>query len=331
MHRASRHNVFRFCRDRWAIFAATLYLTLTLTQPAQAKTFHCEEGDVACLIAAINTANANGHKNTIVLEACAYILTAIDNATNGPNGLPSITSTLTIKGAGADATTITRVPSLFGFRLMYVGASGNLTLEGVTLSAGGQGLFNDGGTVHIVQSAITGNGGPLTDTGGGLFNEGGIIQIVQSAITGNNVHGNGGGLYNDAGDVTIEDSTFAMNSADTAGGLLSINGTLTIRESRFSHNGATFAAGGVVLLGGGSALITKSTFDGNSSGGGAGAIALSGGGGTLVVTDSAFTENRGGFPSPDGVDIFDTAATVTTPIPLSLATGWWGQLLTGGH
>src|SRR5262249_23723696 len=106
----------------------------------QAATFSCTAGDVHCLITAINKANANGRlHNTIALEAGTYTLTNIDNDTDGPNGLPSITSNLTISGAGAFATEITRTPAglnfLF-FRLILVSAIGKLTLQGLTLSGG---------------------------------------------------------------------------------------------------------------------------------------------------------------------------------------------------
>jgi hypothetical protein len=85
-------------------------LTLVLTQPDRRIFFTVEAEMSRASFAAINLANVNGHKNTIVLEAGGYILTAVDNDTNGPNGLPSITSTLTIKGvAGANATGITRI------------------------------------------------------------------------------------------------------------------------------------------------------------------------------------------------------------------------------
>jgi hypothetical protein len=79
---------------------------------------------VACLIAAINTANVNGEVNTIRLESGTYTLTAIDNATDGSNGLPSITSPLTIVGAGAGNTIIEREATAPPFRLLHVGPSG---------------------------------------------------------------------------------------------------------------------------------------------------------------------------------------------------------------
>src|SRR5262249_36542012 len=87
-----------------------------------AKTFHCSAGDVACLSASINQANANGEKNTITLDTGIYTLTASDNETNGFNGLPSITGVLTIKGAGADTTILTQANTCL-CRLVHVAAT----------------------------------------------------------------------------------------------------------------------------------------------------------------------------------------------------------------
>ena len=66
-----------------------LLALVSLAPLSQAADFTCAAGDVACLITAINTANANGDANTITLEAGTYTLTAVDNDTEGPNGLPS--------------------------------------------------------------------------------------------------------------------------------------------------------------------------------------------------------------------------------------------------
>ena len=90
-------------------------LALVLPQTVEAATFHCSAGDVACLIAAINLANVNGENNTIRLAAGDYALTAINNTTNGPNGLPLIAGTLTIRGDGDDRTNITRPLMLRSF------------------------------------------------------------------------------------------------------------------------------------------------------------------------------------------------------------------------
>src|SRR6516162_4225966 len=63
---------------------------------------------VSALVADINAANANGGANTITLAAkTTFDLTAVNNTTNGANGLPVISGTigpdnLTIVGTGGD-------------------------------------------------------------------------------------------------------------------------------------------------------------------------------------------------------------------------------------
>ena len=101
---------------------AALGLMLALFQLVEAKAFRCGGGDVPCLIDAIKAANANGGKNTIRLEAGTYTL---------PGGaLPSVTSTLTITGAGADTTSIERA-------FVDVAVPGTLTLKRLTIRRGG--------------------------------------------------------------------------------------------------------------------------------------------------------------------------------------------------
>jgi hypothetical protein len=99
---------------------------------------------VGCLIAAINNANSNGKKNTIRLEAGTYDLT-FNNDTDGPNGLPSITSNLTIQGARRGVTILQRPSSSPLFRLLHVATSGHLTLERLTLMGGATGISAAGG------------------------------------------------------------------------------------------------------------------------------------------------------------------------------------------
>jgi hypothetical protein len=99
---------------------------------AKAATFNIADGDVAGLIAAIQTANASGGSNIINLATHGtYVLAApftpqVDGL--GPTGLPYITSTLTINGNGS---TIMRSsdPGTPKFRIIFV-LSHNLTLDG---------------------------------------------------------------------------------------------------------------------------------------------------------------------------------------------------------
>jgi hypothetical protein len=124
---------------------AALGLALALPLSVEAKTFHCGAGDVPCLIAAINQANANSEKNTIRLEAGTYTLTAIDNGSSGnATGLPVITSPLTITGRGAATTSIERDASAPSFRILRVAAAGTLTLQRLTLRGGGTSLVGGG-------------------------------------------------------------------------------------------------------------------------------------------------------------------------------------------
>src|SRR6058998_2235260 len=104
---------------RWRGIACGLGLLglVSLVPASRAADFACAAGDVACLIDAINTANANGEANTITLAAGTYTLTAVDNDTGGPTGLPSITSVLTLRGSGPDSTILERAPRTPMFRL----------------------------------------------------------------------------------------------------------------------------------------------------------------------------------------------------------------------
>ena len=64
------------------------------------------DGDVSGLAAAIVSANADKQVDTIVLaQDGTYDLTTVDNMTDGPNGLPVVTSpSLTIEGDGAPSS-----------------------------------------------------------------------------------------------------------------------------------------------------------------------------------------------------------------------------------
>jgi hypothetical protein len=111
---------------------ASAIVVLSLLSPAQAAVFNVAAGDVAGLISAINTANGNNEDDTINLAAGTYTLTAVNNDTDGSNGLPSITTALTIHGAGANGTVLAKVASAPAFRIVHVAATGIVTLEGLT-------------------------------------------------------------------------------------------------------------------------------------------------------------------------------------------------------
>ena len=290
--------------------SAAFGLTLVTSLPVQAANFHCGAGNVPCLIAAITEANANGEKkNRILLDAGTYTLTAVDNSTDGANGLPSITSSLEITGAGAQTTIIEHAagfPSLPGFRLMHVAATGDLTLEGLTLRGGfidflpgltrqGAGLYNNGGTVMISNSVLNGNSAGPNSAGGGLYNVHGMVNLTNSILSNNTAFG-GGGIWNTAGgSVTITRSTLANNFGVAIGGgiLNETGGTVTITDSTIASN-VTFDPGrGGGIDNFGTLTIVNTTLSGNHGDHGHGGGAIANASGTVSIINSTISGNSG--------------------------------------
>jgi len=285
------------------VVGLVLGLALGLPRPGDAAVLECASGDVACLIAAIHTANANGQANTIRLQSGTYTLSAVDNDTDGANGLPSITSALALVGAGPAGTTIERDASAPLFRLLHVGQTGSLKLQSVTARGGrwggpsaafgGGGILNLG-TVVIGDSILTGNvstteglrgggggivslgrlliaGSTIADNtatigfGGGVFGSAGVT-VVKSTISGNTASDGGGGLWTAASSVTlIIDSTIADNRAGEGhgGGLLSESTAVTIINSTLARNSSAFGFGGGLFVSGG--IIVNATIADNES------------------------------------------------------------------
>jgi|SRR5208283_5894882 len=100
-------------------------------------------GVAADLVSAINTANTNGDASNTIQLSGTYDLTAADNYWYGPDGLPAITSNLTIDGNPTSGAVIERstADGTPNFRLFFVSGgesgltAGSLTLHDVTLGA----------------------------------------------------------------------------------------------------------------------------------------------------------------------------------------------------
>ena len=286
------------------VVVAGLVVMLGLARPCAAAVVECASADVACLIAAINTANANGGANTIRLQPGTYTLRAPDNDTDGANGLPSITSPLTIVGAGAGHTIIEREATAPEFRLLHVAQTGLLKLEGLTARGGrlggqfffgGAGLLNRG-TAIISQSALTdsadresGGGG-----GGGIASFGRLV-IAGSTISNNNSGGPGGGVLSRAG-LTVVNSTISGNTGNVGGGLYIGEGMAIIIGSTIADNLATDGNGGGLFSTSAAVAIINSTLAGNRTGvaGTGGGLAVSGGGGIIVNATIANNSTLGG-------------------------------------
>ena len=194
------------------LIGTIILVTLALVGLSQAAEFACPAGDVACLRAAINAANANGEVNTLTLEAGTYTVTAVDNLSDGANALPSIHSTLTIRRAAPHITVerevtpshtpeeffITRAPpptmiertaGAPFFRLFHVAATGSLTLDGLTLA-----------------------GGNIAGEGGGLLNRGSVV-LMQARNSAGGIFGGGGIANLGSGTVVLQNTILALNTA----------------------------------------------------------------------------------------------------------------------
>ncbi|HUF38549.1 MAG TPA: choice-of-anchor Q domain-containing protein [Anaerolineales bacterium] len=251
--------------------SAKAVITVTTTDPA------ANPGDSFCsLIEALDNANtdsdtsggdcpAGAGPDTIVLAAAStYTLSAAHNTTDGPNGLPSITSVVTIEGGGS-----TLARSAAGgtpeFRILHVSASGNLTLNAMTVqngylvSQGGGGILIQGGVLTLNASTVQGNSVENTQ-GGGIANVDGAAALYDSFVMDNAVlnatgTSNGGGLANRAvnGDasLSLDNTEVVGNSAGrSGGGVFNVaasdrTATLTIENSLVSGNTADQAAGGI--------------------------------------------------------------------------------------
>jgi CSLREA domain-containing protein len=163
---------------------------------------------------AIEAANKDGVDSIIELPAGArYIVSEVDNTPYyaGPNGLPQITSPITINGHGALITRSTALPYA---RLFHV-YGGDLTLNEIQLE--------DGTLDPSKEESI----------GGAILNEGHLI--VKNSYLAHNAARYAGAIYNGGGPAAwIYNSTFYANSAQD--GAIRSYGSLDLYSNTFFDN-----------------------------------------------------------------------------------------------
>jgi len=187
---------------------------------------------------------AGNGADTIILPGSTYSITDTFNLTDGKNGLPSITSTMTINGNMSDV----KRSSSDDFRIFHVGSNGNLTLYRLIIYNGkasnGGGIFNLG-VAKLTNCTIANNS--ANDGGGGIYNKSGQVTVTASTISGNSSTGGGGGIYSTDTNaiVTLTNSTLSGNTATfSGGGFKNISGTLTIINNTIVNNSVTNGNGG---------------------------------------------------------------------------------------
>jgi CSLREA domain-containing protein len=196
---------------------------------------------VCTLRAAIQEANDLAGPDTIILSSATYVLSRSGrNEDAASTGDLDIISDLTIRGAGADRTTI----HANGIdRVFHVIGAVQVDISGVTIRGG-----NPGTTA--------------TSRGGGVFNAG-ALSVRDVTVSDNQSVADGGGIEN-IGSITLSNVTVARNTASPAGvgGGIRNSGTLVLNRCAIVDNRA---AGGAGIENSGVLTITDTTLASNAT------------------------------------------------------------------
>ncbi|MET0603148.1 MAG: Ig-like domain repeat protein [Baekduia sp.] len=231
--------------------------------PAAAGAGDCSSSANACSIAdAVTAANAASVADSvrIALADGTYSLSA-----------PTPTAlVITFAGPSLTIEAESGTPVLDGtdtVRLLSVGATSNVTVDGLEI--------RDGGTTAL---------------GGGIQNAGTLT--VKGSTFFSNRAGNGGAITNDSGaTLAVQDSTFSQNTTTgVGGGAIISSGATTIERSALLDNHAPINGGAINVQSAGTVTVTSSTIAGNTSGGLGGGFSNLG---TLTVQHSTIANNTG--------------------------------------
>ena len=273
------------------------------------------------LINAINNANTDSDTDgsggcpagngADVLNLAAnktYLLKAVDNNSAGPNGLPLVTSEITINGHNA-AIKRSSAAGVADFRLLRVANNGNLTLNDLKLTGGSLTGNNEYGSAIINSGHLTLNNSKVFLNKGSVAS--GIANMYQAnlmlnnSMVLNNTGASGSGIANfPASIASINNSTIAGN-VSTQGSFAGITNTsiMTLTNSTVSGNRSqnSWGTAGVENARNSILTVSQTTIFGNSidEGNAAGID----NGGTLVLANSivagrhstnCYTDNRYG-------------------------------------
>jgi hypothetical protein len=267
--------------------------------------------DANTLIAAIDRANAAGGARLTLAENCVYILTTPD----GTAGLPVITQPVTIDGQGA---IIARLSSAANFRIVAVGAGGDLTLQDLTIeggfapaSEGGGGiLVQAGGRATLRNTTVASNSS--VGVGGGIANygittilgraehdyrkdaeedanaeEAADAEKVRSGVKENSAQTSGGGIFN-RGLLTTDNIDVSFNKSGSDGGGLANRGTAVSTKTGVDHNTAGAGGGGISNVSALATIKESSVSDNTATGTGGGILE---GSGSLYVQRTEVNRN----------------------------------------
>lgn len=221
-----------------------------------------------------------------------------DASIKGGNGLPPVTSRITINGHGA---TIVRQGSVL-FRFFLI-TEGSLTLNDLSLTGGNVGVEQgyDGGAFAMDMW------NPLQPPS---------LTLNRVIVSGNTAN-SGGGIMAVSGGLTVNGSTFTHNLAEMSGGAIQVLlGSANVVDSVFDGNEARKVEGGAIGVFLGSLEMTGSLLANNSASGGGGGIYSEAA--TVSVQGSCFVGNRTTYPQYLGFGSGIHGAAMA-------ANNWWGD------
>jgi hypothetical protein len=248
------------------------------------------------------------------------------------SGELAIGKDLTIAGPGAGVLTVS---GSHAWRVFDIAGAFTVGIAGLTVADGvapgpdyrGGGIYNNGGTLTVTDSTLSGNAArkltlPGGGSGGAIYN-GGTLTVTDSTLSGNTVFAAvsgisfGGCIYN-GGTLTVTDSTLSGNHADGPfsglGGCIYNGGTMTVTASTLSGNSVHFGYGGGIYNAG-TVTVTASTLYFNTAAdeGGFGGCINNAFGGTMTVTASTLSVSS----ADDGGCIYNRGTLTLTSSTLS--------------
>ena len=256
------------------------------------------------------------------------------------------TRILHIKSAWNVATPLLTVQNL-----TFTGGYTTDVLNTTSTSEGGAAIFEDGGSLTVIDCTFTNNQCATTgeDVSGGAINGQGIgTLIVEGSTFTGNVGSNGGAIGTQDENVTVVNSTFVGNKATGTGGnpgnggdggAMSYDGahvTWTMCGDTFSNNSANASGGAIfrVAYNDEAVTIDRSTFDGNSvdpTTGNAGGLYLEYA--TITLTNTTISNNSANYAGGLWLGHDSIAALTNDTIAGNKANGggglWFADGITG--
>jgi len=272
--------------------------------------------------------------DVVTATMTSLLLSGNETGSNpGNGGALHITGPAEVKVSSSTVMSNTAVAEGGG---LWNSAVGTLTVEGSTIQGnsaagnaadqGGGGLFNDGGTLIILNSTINNNQATGTSGSGGgiLVTPGGLLTVDGGTISGNSANRAGGGIelnatITDTVALTVTNVNLVNNSTGSApgnGGGLHITGpgTASFVGGTVSNNLAAAEGGGLWNSAVGSLTISNTNIIFNIASGvdaDQGGGALYNDGGTLVVTNAELNNNQANGTAGSGGGILSKGGTVT--------------------